>query len=62
MYRLKLEHHIDSAHKLELDYESKCQRVHGHRWNIIIQNISDIIEGRRDNHPGLIFESDKLNG
>lgn len=25
-------HHISSAHKLDLPYESKCTRVHGHNY------------------------------
>jgi 6-pyruvoyltetrahydropterin/6-carboxytetrahydropterin synthase len=27
---------IDSAHKLNLPYESKCNNLHGHRWKIVI--------------------------
>ena len=36
MYKLKLKHHFDSSHKLELDYKSPCQNTHGHRWEVII--------------------------
>lgn len=27
---------ISAAHRLELDYESKCQRLHGHNWIITV--------------------------
>ncbi len=37
MYHLKLQHHFDSSHKLCLDYESPCQRLHGHRWEVVVQ-------------------------
>jgi len=32
---------IDSAHKLELPYESKCNNLHGHRWEIDIEIKND---------------------
>lgn len=25
---------VSGAHRLELDYESKCTRLHGHNWQI----------------------------
>ncbi len=37
MYRLKLNHHFDASHKLDLNYESKCQNMHGHRWNVLVE-------------------------
>lgn len=27
---------IAGAHKLKLDYESKCQNLHGHNWIVIV--------------------------
>jgi len=33
---LKIEHHFDAAHQLKLSYESQCQNLHGHRWNVIV--------------------------
>lgn len=33
MYELKVKVHFDAAHHLE-GYEGKCQRVHGHRWDV----------------------------
>lgn len=36
MYRLKKRLEISAAHSLELDYESKCQNLHGHNWIITV--------------------------
>lgn len=27
---------ISASHQLKLDYESKCQRLHGHNWIVHI--------------------------
>lgn len=32
MYRVTKRMEISACHKLNLDYESKCQNVHGHNW------------------------------
>lgn len=36
MYRIKKRIEISGAHSLTLDYESKCQNLHGHNWLIDI--------------------------
>lgn len=36
MYRVKKRIEISAAHKLSLNYESKCQNLHGHNWIIDI--------------------------
>lgn len=36
MYRVKKRIEIAGAHKLSLDYESKCSNVHGHNWAVEI--------------------------
>lgn len=36
MYRVKKRLEIAGAHRLDLDYESKCSNVHGHNWIIEI--------------------------
>ena len=41
---IKTKTHIDSAHKLELKYESKCTRLHGHRWEIYIEIEGEVNE------------------
>ncbi len=33
MYRLKVKTHFDAAHQLN-DYQGKCSRLHGHRWDV----------------------------
>lgn len=36
MYEVKKRLEISAAHKLTLDYESKCTSLHGHNWIIDI--------------------------
>ncbi len=36
MYYLKKTIEIAGAHRLELDYPSKCTALHGHNWTITI--------------------------
>lgn len=36
MYRVKKRIEIAGAHKLSLDYESKCSNIHGHNWIVEI--------------------------
>jgi len=36
MYYVKKTMEISAAHRLTLDYESKCSRLHGHNWTITI--------------------------
>lgn len=36
MYYVKKSLEVSAAHSLELDYESKCENLHGHNWNIDI--------------------------
>lgn len=36
MYRVQKRLEISGAHNLTLDYESKCQNLHGHNWIINI--------------------------
>ena len=44
MYKLKLKHYFDAAHQLELDYKSKCQNLHGHRWEVEVVIKSDTLD------------------
>ena len=43
-YTLRLEHHFDAAHKLRLDHASPCQNVHGHRWDVVIEIVSNRLD------------------
>lgn len=36
MYRVKRRIEVSGAHRLNLDYESKCSNLHGHNWIIEI--------------------------
>ena len=36
MYRIETTIEISAAHKLDLDYESECSKLHGHNWRIVI--------------------------
>lgn len=36
MYYIKKTLEISAAHRLELDYESKCCGIHGHNWTITV--------------------------
>lgn len=37
MYYVKKRLEISAAHKLSLDYESKCTQLHGHNWIITVE-------------------------
>lgn len=36
MYYIKKTIEISASHRLELSYQSKCTRVHGHNWSITV--------------------------
>ena len=36
MYYVRKSIEVSAAHNLKLDYESKCENLHGHNWNINI--------------------------
>lgn len=37
MYYVKKRLEISAAHRLRLDYESKCTQLHGHNWIIVVE-------------------------
>ncbi|MGN1318791.1 MAG: 6-carboxytetrahydropterin synthase QueD [Lachnospirales bacterium] len=43
MYSLKTEHSFDSAHFLS-GYNGKCANIHGHRWKVIIEVMSESVK------------------
>ena len=51
MYRIKKRLEISAAHRLELDYESKCSNVHGHNWIIEVICEADELDGN-----GLVYD------
>ena len=36
MYRISKRMEIAGSHRLNLDYESKCENIHGHNWIITV--------------------------
>ncbi len=36
MYYVTKQLEISAAHRLELDYESKCTSLHGHNWSVTV--------------------------
>ena len=64
MYEIKKTLEIAAAHKLALDYPSKCSNLHGHNWIVTVYLRSETL-----NHNGMIMDftqikkkiSDKLD-
>ena len=42
---------IAGSHKLNLDYESKCQNLHGHNWIVTVH-----LKGESLNHNGMLMD------
>lgn len=51
MYRVKKRLEIAGAHRLSLDYESKCSNVHGHNWIIEIY-----MQSKELNKNGMVMD------
>ena len=51
MYRVSKRLEISASHKLTLDYESKCQNLHGHNWIINV-----ICESETLNQNGMVYD------
>lgn len=51
MYYIEKYIEIAGAHKLNLNYESKCQNLHGHNWDIIIYCKSKVL-----NENGMVYD------
>ena len=51
MYEVKKRLEISAAHRLELDYDSKCTDMHGHNWIIDIYLRSETL-----NENGMIMD------
>ncbi len=43
MYYVKKRIEISASHKLCLDYESKCTRLHGHNWIVTVHCRSNVL-------------------
>lgn len=44
MYYVSKRMEIAGAHRLTLDYESKCQNLHGHNWIVIVHLKSETLD------------------
>lgn len=51
MYKVKKRLEISAAHRLELDYESKCTNLHGHNWIVDVY-----LESETLNDNGMIMD------
>lgn len=44
MFTVKKRIEISASHKLSLDYESKCQNLHGHNWIVTLYLKSETLD------------------
>ena len=51
MYYVSKRLEIAGSHKLKLDYESKCQNLHGHNWIVTVYCKSDILDNN-----GMVYD------
>lgn len=51
MYYISKRFEISGAHSLTLDYESKCQNLHGHNWIITVYCKSKELD-----HNGMVYD------
>ena len=51
MYTIRKKLEVAGAHRLELDYESKCQNLHGHNWIITVELKSSSL-----NNNGMVMD------
>ena len=51
MYKVKKRLEISAAHRLELDYESKCTNFHGHNWIVDVY-----LKSKELNPNGMIMD------
>ena len=55
MYYIRKTLEIAAAHRLELDYESKCTKLHGHNWKIVIYCCSEQL-----NQNGMVVDFSEI--
>ena len=51
MYYISKRFEISGAHNLKLDYDSKCQRLHGHNWIVTVYCRSKELD-----HNGMVYD------
>ena len=61
MYEIKKTFEISAAHRLDLDYPSKCTELHGHNWIVTVH-----LRSEKLNSSGMIMDfteiKQKING
>ena len=55
MYYVTKRLEISAAHRLELDYESKCRNLHGHNWIVTVH-----CRARELNHNGMVTDFSEI--
>ena len=50
MFRLQVKTHFDAAHKIA-NYQGKCNRLHGHRWDVEL-----VLEGAELDHRNILVD------
>lgn len=55
MYRVSKRMEIAGAHRLSLDYESKCSNIHGHNWIVTVY-----CEAEKLNENGMVVDFKKV--
>ena len=55
MYYIEKRIEISACHRLELDYESKCTKLHGHNWKIVIYCCSEQL-----NQNGMVVDFSEI--
>ncbi len=51
MYYVKKKLEVSASHKLELNYQSKCNQSHGHNWDIRV-----FCKSRELDHYGMVVD------
>ncbi len=55
MYRVSKRMEIAGAHRLDLDYESRCRNLHGHNWVVTVY-----CEAEELDHNGMVYDFARL--
>ena len=55
MYKVSKRMEIAGSHQLNLDYESKCKKYHGHNWIITVYVMAEKLD-----HNGMVIDFTKL--
>ena len=56
MYRLQVKTHFDAAHYIK-DYQGKCSRMHGHRWEVEV-----VLEGGELDKMNILIDFGVVKG